>query len=85
MLFRRFKEHSLYFRFDTTGTKLTFADQFIEITTSLPTNYIYGLGEHRNRLLHDVTKGFTMSTWARDIPPAGCVSTSILWKSNLFQ
>ena len=67
----------LFCRFDTTGTKLTFADQYIEITTSLPTNYIYGLGEHRDRLLHDVSKGFSMSTWARDQPPAGCVSIII--------
>ena len=61
-------------RFDTTGTKLTFADQYIEITTGLSTNYLYGLGERREKLLHDVSKGFSYSSWARDQPPPGCVS-----------
>ncbi|KAF6039150.1 GAA [Bugula neritina] len=70
--------------FDTTGTKLTFADQYIEITTNLPTNYIYGLGEHRDRLLHDVSKGFSMSTWARDQPPPGCVNCNLYGQHPFF-
>ena len=38
--------------FDTSAAAFHFYDQFIEITSYLPTNYIYGLGEHTDRLLH---------------------------------
>ncbi|XP_067936400.1 lysosomal alpha-glucosidase-like [Watersipora subatra] len=70
--------------FDTTGTKLTFADQYIEITTGLSTNYLYGLGERREKLLHDVSKGFSYSSWARDQPPPGCVDCNLYGQYPFF-
>lgn len=40
--------------FDTRGAApLTFADQFIQLSSMLPSNYIYGLGEHLEGLLLD--------------------------------
>ncbi|XP_021379413.1 lysosomal alpha-glucosidase-like [Mizuhopecten yessoensis] len=45
-----------------------FSDQYIQLASFLPSNYIYGLGEHRGSLLHDVNwKQFTM--WNKDRPP----------------
>ena len=38
--------------FDTSAGGFSFYDQFIEISSFLPSNYIYGLGEHSDRLSH---------------------------------
>ncbi|XP_071953702.1 lysosomal alpha-glucosidase-like isoform X1 [Antedon mediterranea] len=54
--------------FDTSLSPLIFADQFIQISSSLTSKNIYGLGEHQDKLAHDVTwKRFVF--WARDMPP----------------
>lgn len=74
----------VYFRFDTTNYKLTFADQFLEITTVLHTNYIYGLGEHRDRFLHNVSEGFTVAMWARGVAPANCVKCNLYGQHPFF-
>lgn len=59
--------------FDSFNTTLVFADQFIQINTSLGGDYIYGLGEHRGRLLHNTSQALTYAFWARDIEPQeGC-------------
>ncbi|XP_063235719.1 lysosomal alpha-glucosidase-like [Bacillus rossius redtenbacheri] len=48
---------------------LIYADQFIQMSTLLPTNYIYGLGEHRAHFpLSTTWQRFT--TWNRDIAPS---------------
>ncbi|XP_045600359.2 lysosomal alpha-glucosidase [Procambarus clarkii] len=40
--------------FDTTGmAPLIYAEQFLQLSTSLPSDYIYGLGEHLEGLLLD--------------------------------
>ena len=55
--------------FDTTSVAgpLIFADQFIEISTATDTGLIYGLGEHRSRLLHNATAMWQRYVmWARD-------------------
>jgi len=65
----------LFLSFDTTSVSgpLIFADQFIQISSATDTGLIYGLGEHRTRLLHDAS-----STWqqyvlfSRDQPPWVC-------------
>ncbi|XP_060067005.1 lysosomal alpha-glucosidase-like [Ylistrum balloti] len=45
-----------------------FTDQYIQLASFLPSYYIYGLGEHRGSLLHDINwKQFTM--WNKDQPP----------------
>ena len=56
-------------RFDTTGSTLTYSDQFIEVTTKLATRYVYGLGEHRGRFLKDVQHGQKLTFWTRDCAP----------------
>ncbi|XP_050393603.1 lysosomal alpha-glucosidase [Patella vulgata] len=52
-----------------TGGAFIFADQFLQLSYFLPSNYIYGLGEHRDTLLHSMNwTRFTM--WNRDHYPS---------------
>ncbi|XP_060754556.1 lysosomal alpha-glucosidase [Neoarius graeffei] len=53
---------------NTTVAPLFYANQFLQMSTSLPSNFIYGLGEHRSTLLHDV-QWSTFTMWARDAAP----------------
>lgn len=55
-------------RINTTVAPLLFADQFLQLSTSLPTRYVYGLGEHRSSFLHSIEWN-TLTMWARDAPP----------------
>ncbi|KAK3612141.1 hypothetical protein CHS0354_031216 [Potamilus streckersoni] len=52
--------------FDSSYVPLTFADQYIEITTSLPTKYIYGLGERRHQLWLNPENSARFPLWTRD-------------------
>ena len=63
-------------RFNTSGAApLIFADQFIQLSTFLPSKYLYGLGEHRGSLLHSLDWR-RLVTWNRDQAPH--VSTNVL-------
>ncbi|XP_040976019.1 lysosomal alpha-glucosidase-like isoform X6 [Aquila chrysaetos chrysaetos] len=53
---------------NTTVAPLIFADQFLQISTLLPSKFLYGLGEHRGTLLHSLDWS-TLTLWARDVPP----------------
>ncbi|KFW84426.1 Lysosomal alpha-glucosidase, partial [Manacus vitellinus] len=53
---------------NTTVAPLIFADQFLQISTSLPSRFLYGLGEHRGSLLHSLDWN-TLTLWARDVAP----------------
>ena len=58
------------FRFNSTVSPLIFADQFLKISTQLSSPYVYGLGEHRQALLINVTDSWQRFTfWAHDFPP----------------
>jgi len=69
--------------FDTTAVAgpLIFADQFIEISTATDTGLIYGLGEHRARLLHNASAMWQQYVmWSRDPPPTVCIfSKSVIF------
>nr|XP_057925995.1 lysosomal alpha-glucosidase isoform X1 [Doryrhamphus excisus] len=60
---------------NTTVAPLLYADQFLQFSTALPSNFIYGLGEHRSSFLHDIQWN-TLTMWARDVPP--------MEKTNLY-
>ncbi|KAH0632013.1 hypothetical protein JD844_020013, partial [Phrynosoma platyrhinos] len=53
---------------NTTVAPLFFADQFLQVSTLLPSSYLYGLGEHRTNFLHSLEWN-TLTFWARDVPP----------------
>ncbi|NXC83549.1 LYAG glucosidase, partial [Cercotrichas coryphoeus] len=53
---------------NTTVAPLIFADQFLQISTSLPSKFLYGLGEHRDSFLHSLDWN-TLTLWARDVSP----------------
>ncbi|NXA38556.1 LYAG glucosidase, partial [Eudromia elegans] len=54
---------------NTTVAPLIFTDQFLQISTALPSPFLYGLGEHRTKLLHSLN-WTTLTLWARDVPPS---------------
>lgn len=56
--------------FDSSVSPLIFADQFIKFSTRLSSPLVYGLGEHRQSLLINVTNSWKKLTfWSRDFPP----------------
>jgi hypothetical protein len=57
-------------RFDSSVSPLIFADQFIKISTRLSSPLLYGLGEHEQPLLMNLTTTWKKVTfWNRDYPP----------------
>lgn len=58
-----------FFRFDTKDVGgFVFADQFLQLSTLLPTHYIYGLGERQDAFLRS-TDWTTTTMWNYDTPP----------------
>uniref|UniRef100_A0A8D0GY36 Lysosomal alpha-glucosidase n=1 Tax=Sphenodon punctatus TaxID=8508 RepID=A0A8D0GY36_SPHPU len=53
---------------NTTVAPLFFADQFLQISTSLPSRFISGLGEHLTSLILD-TNWTKVTLWNRDMAP----------------
>ncbi|XP_046352773.2 lysosomal alpha-glucosidase-like isoform X1 [Haliotis rufescens] len=53
---------------NTTGAFM-FTDQFLQLSYFLPSTYIYGLGEHRDTLMHSVN-WTSFVFWNKDQPPA---------------
>ncbi|KAG8565064.1 hypothetical protein GDO81_012695 [Engystomops pustulosus] len=53
---------------DTSMAPLIFADQFIQMSTKLSSNYVYGLGEHLTSLNLDLN-WTTLTYWNRDLIP----------------
>jgi hypothetical protein len=57
-------------RYDSSVSPLIFADQFIKFSTKLSSPLVYGLGEHKQPLLINVTTDWKKLTfWTRDINP----------------
>ncbi|MEE6511862.1 hypothetical protein FKM82_018699, partial [Ascaphus truei] len=53
---------------NTTLAPLLFADQFLQLSTSLPSPYLYGLGEHLTSLNLEL-KWTRLTFWNRDLVP----------------
>ncbi|XP_030064468.1 lysosomal alpha-glucosidase [Microcaecilia unicolor] len=53
---------------NTTVAPLFFADQFLQISTSLPSHYIFGLGEHLTSLMLNINWS-RVTLWNRDMAP----------------
>ncbi|XP_030389755.1 lysosomal alpha-glucosidase isoform X2 [Gopherus evgoodei] len=68
-----FRESSGQVLLNTTVAPLFFADQFLQISTSLPSHFISGLGEHLTSLALNVnwTK---VTLWNRDMAPTPYVN-----------
>ena len=57
-------------RFDTSASPLIYADQFIKFSSRLSSPFLYGLGEHEQPLLLNVTAEWKRLTfWTRDVGP----------------
>ena len=54
---------------NTTVAPLFFADQFLQLSTSLPSQHITGLGEHLSPLMLS-TDWARITLWNRDTPPS---------------
>ena len=77
-----FQFAAFHFRFDTTVPGLTFSDQYLSVTTRLPSAYVYGLGEHNQfQFAHDMNWR-TWTIFARD---AGVSAVSASVHSAFFQ
>lgn len=59
---------SLPGRLNTTVAPLFFTDQFLQLSTSLPSPYITGLAEHLGPLMLN-TNWTKVTLWNRDIAP----------------
>ncbi|XP_031442858.1 lysosomal alpha-glucosidase-like [Clupea harengus] len=58
----------LHYLLNSSVSPLFYADQFLQFSSSLPSPYVFGLGEHRSSFLQSVQWN-TLSMWARDVPP----------------
>jgi hypothetical protein len=57
-------------RFDSSTSPLIFADQFIKFSTRISSPLLYGLGEHKEPLLINVTSEWKRLTlWAHAVAP----------------
>jgi hypothetical protein len=62
--------HVTTYRFDTSMGGLTIAEQFLMISTKLPTRYLYGFGENtHDTFLHDMQYRM-WPIFTRDIAPS---------------
>nr|XP_022286839.1 maltase-glucoamylase, intestinal-like [Crassostrea virginica] len=55
--------------FDTSLPGLTFSDQFLQISTRLPTDNVYGFGEHNHRRYRHDMNWKTWGMFSRDYAP----------------
>ncbi|NXT52606.1 LYAG glucosidase, partial [Pluvianellus socialis] len=62
------RQHGGQVLLNTTVAPLFFADQFLQISTSLPSHFISGLGEHLTPLVLD-TAWTRVTLWNRDVAP----------------
>lgn len=55
--------------FDSSLPGLTFSDQFLQISTRLPTDNVYGFGEHNHRRYRHDMNWKTWGMFSRDFAP----------------
>ena len=65
-------------RFDTSYGGFTYEDQFLQISTKLPSKYIYGFGEHNHRRFQHDLNWKTWAIFSMDLPPEVCMTMTII-------
>lgn len=64
---------------------MIFADQFIRLSTRLSSPLLYGLGEHRQGLVMNITEQWKKLTfWTRDFPPVENINLYGKFKYLIF-
>jgi len=58
-----------FVRFDSTVAPLVYADQFLQVSSRLSSELVYGLGEHKAKLLHNASNWQQYTMWAKDEHP----------------
>jgi hypothetical protein len=59
--------------FNSAAGKLTFSDQFLSMSWTLPSENLYGIGENEQRSFkHDFGENLKWTMWAADQPPYVC-------------
>lgn len=53
---------------NTTAAPLLFADQYLQLSTTLASHLVSGLGQHHSALLLDLN-WTTLTLWNRDMAP----------------
>lgn len=60
--------HDVHIRLNTTVAPLLFADQYLQLSTSLASTIISGFGEHYTHLTLDLN-WTSVTLWNRDMAP----------------
>ncbi|KAH0629374.1 hypothetical protein JD844_011408 [Phrynosoma platyrhinos] len=69
---------------NTTVAPLFYADQFLQLSTSLPSRFISGLGEHLTSLILNVT-WTKITMWNRDMSPTHCLYATVYFADVILQ
>ena len=62
-------QFAFFSRWDTSVGAFVFADQFLQISTRLPSEYVYGFGEHEHSSFKHDLNWKTLGMFSRDQPP----------------
>jgi lysosomal alpha-glucosidase len=57
------------FQSSVLGGPLIFSDQFIQISTIVPSKRVYGIGEQRLSFMHDLNRWIQIALYSHDVPP----------------
>lgn len=74
------RKRNIFYSFDTSVGPLIFEDQFLQLSTKLPSSNIYGFGEHEHESFRHDLNWKRWGSFARDQPPSvSCNNTTTLY------